>query len=312
MPERDMVGRAEGRNGRAFAALSLAAVACASLIIHGADAAHERYRRPATFVGGTFVYTVRQGDTLRTTAARYGTSGTAIARDNGLAADARLSIGQVIRVDNRHIVPAAANAHGLVVNVPQKMLFAATADELEAYPVAVGRRGWPTPTGDFVVIAKERDPTWDVPPSILEESRRTGSALPGKVPPGPNNPLGAFWIGLSLPGIGIHGTNAPSSIFRAATHGCIRMHPDDIASLFDRVGVGTVGRTIYEPVLLAEHEGALYLEVHPDIYRRESRSAPAAARALAQQAGWTERVDWAAADAVASAADGVARNVSAR
>src|SRR5207244_4257585 len=51
------------------------------------------------------------------------------------------------------------------------------------------------------------------------------------VPPSPANPLGKYWLGLSIPGVGIHGTNAPSSIYNLQTHGCIRLHPDDIEKL---------------------------------------------------------------------------------
>lgn len=69
-------------------------------------------------------------------------------------------------------------------------------------------------------------------------------------------------------GIGIHGTNAPGSIYRAATHGCIRLHPDDIAWPFPRVAPGAVVATLYLPVMLAEVEGRVYLEVHADAYRK--------------------------------------------
>jgi len=159
---------------------------------------------------------------------------------------------------------------------------------------------------------KESDPTWDVPASILEESVRNGRVQPARVPPGPGNPLGAFWIGLSLPGIGIHGTVAPSSIFGAATHGCIRMHHAALARLFASVHVGTHGRTIYEPVLMGTQDSDVYLEVHPDIYRSGAGAPRDVARALAQAAGLSDRIDWRAADAVAEVRDGVAREITKR
>lgn len=263
-------------------------------------------------VGGVTDYVVRHGDTLRAINARFGVDVATLARENGMLADSKLVVGDVLRIDNRHIVPAALDSAELVVNVPQRMVFHRRGDgSAVGYPIAVGRPGWPTPTGAFTVMVLERHPTWEVPRSILEESRRAGRIQPPVVPPGPNNPLGDFWIGLSLAGIGIHATNAPSSIFRTASHGCIRVHPDDIAQLFDRVEVGAAGRIIYEPVLLTVVDEEVYLEVHRDVYRRSAAKPREVARTLAATAGVSERVDWTAADAVAAAADSVARNVTA-
>jgi L,D-transpeptidase ErfK/SrfK len=269
-------------------------------------------REPARLVGGVTDLAVRPRDTLGTISARFGLDVTTLARENGMRVDGRLAAGQVLRIDNRHIVPAAIDSADLIVNIPQRMLYHRGGDSsMVGYPIAVGRPSWPTPTGAFKVMVLERHPTWEVPRSILEESRRAGRIQAPVVPPGPNNPLGDFWIGLSLAGIGIHATNAPASIFRTASHGCIRVHPDDIAQLFDRVEVGTSGRIVYEPVLLAVVGDAIYLEVHRDVYRRSGAKPGAVARTLAAAGGVSERVDWVAADAVAAAADGLARIVTA-
>ena len=88
-------------------------------------------------------------------------------------------------------------------------------------PAAVGRSTWPTPSGEFHVAHKEVNPIWDVPPSIQEEMRRLGRPVVPRISPGPENPLGDLWIGLSLPNIGIHGTNAPDTVPGYTTHGCI-------------------------------------------------------------------------------------------
>jgi hypothetical protein len=88
------------------------------------------------------------------------------------------------------------------------------------------------------------------------------------------------------------------------------VHPDDIAQLFNRVAVGTAGRIIYEPVLLTVVNAEVYLEVHPDVYRRSAAKPREVARTLAAAAGLSERIDWTAADAVVAAADSVARNVT--
>jgi L,D-transpeptidase ErfK/SrfK len=96
--------------------------------------------------------------------------------------------------------------------------------------------------------------------------RRAGKRVLTRVPPGPANPLGTRWLGLSLDSLGIHGTIAPLSIYSFATHGCIRLQPDDIEDLYARVAEGDPGRIIYEPVLVAYDRGDVYLEVHPDPY----------------------------------------------
>lgn len=83
--------------------------------------------------------------------------------------------------------------------------------------------------------------------------------------------MGGYWIGLSFPSYGIHGTNAPLSIYDFQSRGCIRMHPDDAGALFRQVKVGQRGEIIYEPVLLAQlQDGEILLEAHRDPYRKKS------------------------------------------
>jgi L,D-transpeptidase ErfK/SrfK len=288
------------------------AAAIAMLLIAGQVRAPARHSEgPPELAGGLFAYDVRSTDTLASVGARFGVDAATVAAGNGLPPNARLSPGQTLQIDNRHIVPGAVDAGALLVNVPQRMLFLGRERAMvEMFPIAVGKANWRTPLGPFQVRTMERNPTWDVPESILDEARRAGRTLPLKVPPGPDNPLGKFWLGLTLPGVGIHGTNVPSSIFKAATHGCMRMHPDDIARLFELVAVGTPGRTIYLPVLLAVHEGRVYVEAHRDVYRRAAGDPLAAIRALAEDRGVAERIDWGRAAAVIEARQGIARDVT--
>jgi L,D-transpeptidase ErfK/SrfK len=198
----------------------------------------------------------------------------------------------------------------LIVNVPQRMLFAVTGSGVAAYPAAVGRRDWPTPLGEFSIATKERNPTWDVPESIRAEARRAGRTLPLRVPPGPGNPLGAYWLGLSGGGVGIHGTNAPRSIYQVITHGCIRLHPDDISALFGEVSVGTRGVLLYQPVLVAIHGNDVFVEAHRDVYGRGPADALEFVRLRMYESGVFDRVDWDRVAAVIRERAGIARPVT--
>jgi lipoprotein-anchoring transpeptidase ErfK/SrfK len=101
------------------------------------------------------------------------------------------------------------------------------------FPVATGQAIYPTPAGLWRIVTMQRDPWW-YPPTYDEWAKGLQP-----VPPGPSNPLGTRWMGLDAPGVGIHGTDAPSSIGYSASHGCIRMQVPDAEWLFDHVDVGT-------------------------------------------------------------------------
>jgi L,D-transpeptidase ErfK/SrfK len=248
--------------------------------------------RESVMTGGESVYHVVAGDTLTSIGARYGIDASVLARRNGLRAGQRLALGQTLTIDNRHLVPAGTG-ESLVINIPQRMLFQFRDGALHAaYPVGLGRPTWQTPLGAFTVVAREENPTWRVPPSIQEEMRRAGKPVITIMPPCPANPLGQYRIVLSLPGIGIHGTIAPASIYQFQTHGCIRLHPDDICALFGEVSVGDTGRIIYEPALLAQLvDGRVFVEVHRDIYRRGPDAAKTL-RAEAESRHVADAVDW--------------------
>jgi lipoprotein-anchoring transpeptidase ErfK/SrfK len=104
---------------------------------------------------------------------------------------------------------------------------------VKTYSVAIGSPGYPTPTGRFAIQNKQVDPVWNVPNSAW------AGALAGRsIPPGPQNPLKARWMGI-YGGAGFHGTADVGSIGSAASHGCVRMAIPDVIDLFDRVDVGT-------------------------------------------------------------------------
>jgi lipoprotein-anchoring transpeptidase ErfK/SrfK len=104
---------------------------------------------------------------------------------------------------------------------------------VRSFGIATGQARYPTPTGVFEVVDKQRDPWW-YPPKTSDWAKGLKP-----VPPGPGNPLGTRWMGLSAPGVGIHGTPDDASIGYSASHGCIRMHVPDAEWLFDHVDWGT-------------------------------------------------------------------------
>ena len=280
-------------------------IVLACVIAMGASAAAAQTH--PVVVGSVQQITVGKGDTWTSLGARFGVDPDTLKADNRTST-ARLVAGHPVTIDNRHIVPAAFSGDAIVVNVPQRMLYV-PGSSLVAVPIAVGRPTWPTPLVEFVVLTKEIDPTWNVPASIQAEALRKGVTLPAAVPPGPDNPLGKYWIGLSVDSVGIHGTNAPSSIFRAVTHGCIRVHPDNIEMVFNAVRPRMAGVIAYEPILLAQSGQDVLLEVHPDVYRRGPRDPMAHVRTAAEQLG-LRGIDWSRVSQVLAARAGVARVIS--
>jgi L,D-transpeptidase ErfK/SrfK len=259
--------------------------------------------------GGESVYEVRAGDSIALIGARHGQSPRLIARENAIGTGKPLKPGLSLSIANRHLA-AEPVEQGIVINVPQRMLFLYVNGRLDgAWPVAAGRPDWPTPLGAFKVANKQRDKTWIVPKSIQQEMLREGKPVLTSVPPGPDNPLGRHWIGLSLDSLGIHGTIAPASIYDLRSHGCVRMHPDDVAQLFERVQVGAPGTIVYRPALLGlMPDGRIFAEVHRDAYRR----APAplvVLREIADREGLSDRIDWGRVAALAREQDGIAREV---
>ena len=129
----------------------------------------------------------------------------------------------VLLLANR--LEAQAVRREIVVSVPDRKLALVEDGAVKAiYPVAVGTGLTPSPSGDFTVINRLENPTYYHPGKVIG--------------PGAENPLGTRWIGLSQKGYGIHGTNAPRSIGKAASHGCIRMAKKDLEELFSQVRAG--------------------------------------------------------------------------
>ena len=250
----------------------------------------------AALVGGQTSYDVKAGDTLGSIGARFGVAAATLIEMNQLTSPYALAAGRRLVIDNTHIAVPYPDVP-LTINVAQRMLVWSDGEQPRAYPITVGRRSWPTPVGGFTIISKETDPVWDVPVSIQREMEQQGKPVITRMAASPANPLGRHWIGLSLPGLGIHGTNAPSSIYAFASHGCIRLHPDDVADLFQRVSVGTAGVLIYQPVIMTVIDGRFWVEAHPDEYRRFG-DARGRVREAAERAGLSAVINWGLVDEV--------------
>jgi len=262
--------------------------------------------------GGEFDFIVAEGNSITKIGSRFGVGPKLLARENGKQVTDALHVGDTIHIDNRHIVPLEAS-DSIEVNLPQRMLFHFESGRLSgAYPVAIGQpsKKWQTPIGPFKVIQMRSDPTWRVPASIQQEEEEEGKDVEDEVDPGPDNPLGRYWIGLSLPALGIHGTNHSISVYSYRTHGCIRLHPDDIEALYSTVDLNDRGQIVYLPLMLARlDDGRIFLESERDIYRKGTGGIEAV-RALARASRIDSLIDWTRAGDVVTDEDGIARDVT--
>jgi len=122
------------------------------------------------------------------------------------------------------IVPVARR---VVVSIPDRTLALIVNDEVvRVYAVSVGKPSTPSPVGTFTIVNRVANPTYYKPGTVIA--------------PGGSNPIGTRWLGLSLKGYGIHGTDAPSSIGHARSHGCIRLRNRDVEHLFEQLRPGDV------------------------------------------------------------------------
>jgi len=115
----------------------------------------------------------------------------------------------------------------VLVSIPDRKLAVVERGKvIRTFSVAVGAVNSPSPTGEFQIVARLKDPTYYHPGVVI--------------PPGPDNPIGPRWVGLNKKGFGIHGTNEPRSVGKAASHGCIRLRNHDAEEFFRMVSVGDI------------------------------------------------------------------------
>jgi L,D-transpeptidase ErfK/SrfK len=267
-------------------------------------------------VGSRGVYTVIKADNIRLVAAKLGVTQHHLRSMNHLDAKAYLKIGQKLAYNNRKIIPQQIK-DGIIVNIPDRTLYYFQHGALvTSLPVALGSATknekyiWQTPIGKFRITGKVKDPTWTVPPSIQTEMEERGKEVFTSIPPGPKNPLGKYAIRTSIPGILIHSTTKPSSIYSFSSHGCIRLSPNQMEAFFPQIRVNTRGEIIYKPVKLAVAEdGRVFLEVHNDTYNK-SASLVEEARRMVEKQKLSGLVDWEKLKSVVKQKSGVAEDIS--
>jgi L,D-transpeptidase ErfK/SrfK len=305
------------RRSRRGAALTLPAILAA--LASGPAAAAEYPLLPATTAVGAVASDVtRLGDTLPDVARRHDLGYTQLVAANR-GVDPWVPGVTRLLLPSFYLLPDAPH-RGIVINLAEERLYfyLPGGRAVITFPVGIAVDGKTTPLGTTRILAKQARPTWFPPASIHAER----PWLPAAIPPGPDDPLGAYALFLGWPGYLIHGTNKPDSVGRLVSHGCLHLYPEDIAELYRLVPVGTAVTVVDEPVKLQWVGAALFAEIHPSIAQDaalETGDAPPAAmpaglraRVEAALGDHPATVDWPAVERAGSARNGVPVQIASR
>jgi L,D-transpeptidase ErfK/SrfK len=262
-----------------FTALLVCSIA---LIAMGSRSGATTYQLPLTpgdtvleqFPAGDATATVLADETLLDMALRYTLGQTEIIKLNPKMDRWLIKKGQVVRLPNRRVLPDTPHS-GITLNISEFRMYyypPGNKGEVMSFAHGIGRQDWKTPLGKTSVIRKVKDPSWNPPESIRREHAANGDPLPPVVPPGPHNPLGTRALYLNLPGeYRIHGTDVDKiyGIGMQITHGCVRMYPEDVETLYDMVPLGTPVYIVKQPIKVGWLNNVLYVEAHPDLEGEE-------------------------------------------
>lgn len=295
----------------------------AGLAVGNDRAAETLLDRDDGLMGAERTVATQYEDTLIDLAAAHGVGYRAIRRANPGVDPWLPGEGTPVRIPRRHLLPDAPR-EGIVLNLPEMRLYhfapvPGEPDKLQVstYPVGIGRQDWNTPLGKSRIEQRLEEPAWYPPESLRREAASRGEPLAAEIPPGPDNPLGDYALLLDISGYLIHGTNRPYGIGMRVSHGCVRLHPEDMARLFPRVQQGTPVRIIDQPYKAGVHDGVLYVEVHPPLEEAASEAqreipnnlTPLAGAVLRAArvagGGMLEAVDWNRVESAFHAAKGV-------
>jgi L,D-transpeptidase ErfK/SrfK len=217
--------------------------------------------------------------------------------------------GKEIVIPTQYILPNAPR-EGIVINAAAMRLFyypkvkKGEPQFVHTYPIGIGKVGWNTPEGATKIVRRQKDPIWRPTPSIIREHlRERGEKLDAVVKAGPDNPLGRHAMYLGWPTYLIHGTNKPAGVGLRSSHGCIRLYPEDIATLFDLAPNGTSVQVVNQPYVFGWHDGALHIQAFDVLEddKRDWKKAQAkllnksiAERIRKELEARKEKIDWAA------------------
>ncbi len=192
-------------------------------------------------VGNLQIITTQPRDTLSRLGMKYDIGYYSMLEANpDLPERAALTPGTKVVIPTLFILPHTHE--GIIVNLAELRAYYFPANEKVVYifPIGAGREGWNTPRAITEVINKKENPIWIKPDSILAEDKALGKPYKKYYPGGTkDNPLGKYAIYFALPGIRMHGTNYPATVGQRASHGCMRMLPQDIEFLYEHVPIGT-------------------------------------------------------------------------
>ncbi len=240
----------------------------------GEPAPLERYEIPkpgSDLVGSIRAVTVREEETLVDIAREQGIGQEEVVNANPGVDRWLPKPGSEVIIPGHRLLPEGAR-RGIVINLPEYRLYyfpepakKNARREVITVPISVGRMDWKTPLGLTKITGKQKNPSWTPPASIRAEHAADGDILPHFVPPGPDNPLGAYALRLGIPGYLIHGTDKEFGVGMRVTHGCMRLLPEHVEALFQLAPLGTPVRLINRPIKLGWEPDALYLEAHPPL-----------------------------------------------
>ncbi len=219
-------------------------------------------------------------ETLLDLARRYGLGYEEITNANPGVDPWLPGAGTAVVVPKQRLLPRAPRT-GIVINLPEHRLYwypptpAGKQPVVWTFPVSIGKMDWNTPLGRTTIVSKAKDAPWIPPKSVREEHAKRGEPLPAVVPGGPDNPMGRYKMALGIPGGAylIHGTNRPAGIGMQVTHGCMRLYPEDIETLYGMVPIGTPVTIVNQPYKWGWHDGELLIEVHPPL-KEDTVAAP--------------------------------------
>ena len=249
---------------------SIAAVVCSALLIVTGlrPVSAQNFTLSGDLIGALDLTTTSRRDTIADIARTYSMGYREMRLANPKVDPWLPGEDTEVVVPSLYVLPDAPR-EGIVINVPEMRIYyfpksaRGQTPLVATYPVSIGRQDWSTPHGVTTIVSKIKDPSWTPPETIRKEHASEGDFLPKVVGPGPDNPLGAYALRLGIPGYLIHGTDKPYGIGMRVTHGCMRLYPHDIETVYHTVPIGTPVRLVNEPYKIGLAHGEIYLEVHP-------------------------------------------------